>query len=239
MLVAFQSLMASFSDPFNQIVNLGARLQEAVGDINRLDDVLRHQSDKSVDQTPPVEKAAKLSGLVELKHVTFGYSRLAPPLIEDFNLSLKPGSRVALVGSSGSGKTTVSRLVAGLYEPWSGEILFDGQPRSQIPRNVMTDSLAMVDQEIFLFEGTLRENLTLWDPTVPDTSIVGAAMDACITKTSRTGRAVMVTTWKKTGATIAAAAPAPRDRSRAGKCPDYPGARRGDQCARPGHRTNR
>jgi len=180
MLVAFQSLMASFSDPFNQIVNLGARLQETVGDINRLDDVLRHQPDKSVDQNPPVEKAAKLSGLVELKHVTFGYSRLEPPLIEDFNLSLKPGSRVALVGSSGSGKTTVSRLVAGLYEPWSGEILFDGQPRSQIPRNVMTDSLAMVDQEIFLFDGTLRENLTLWDPTVPDTSIVGAATDACI-----------------------------------------------------------
>ena len=180
MLVAFQSLMASFSDPFNQIVNLGARLQETVGDINRLDDVLRHQPDKSVDQTPPMAKAAKLSGWVELKHVTFGYSRLEPPLIEDFNLSLKPGSRVALVGSSGSGKTTVSRLVAGLYEPWSGEILFDGQPRSQIPRNVMTDSLAMVDQEIFLFDGTLRENLTLWDPTVPDTSIVGAATDACI-----------------------------------------------------------
>ncbi len=162
-------------------VSLGARLQEAVGDINRLDDVLRHQPDKSVDQTPPTaERKAKLSGLVELKHVTFGYSRLEPPLIEDFNLSLRPGSRVALVGSSGSGKTTVSRLVAGLYEPWSGEILFDGQPRSQIPRNVMTDSLAMVDQEIFLFEGTLRENLTLWDPTVPDTHIVGAATDACI-----------------------------------------------------------
>jgi NHLM bacteriocin system ABC transporter peptidase/ATP-binding protein len=182
MLVAFQSLMASFSDPFNQIVNLGARLQEAVGDVNRLDDVMSHPPDKSVDQNLPVaeRKAGKLSGLVEMKHVTFGYSRLAPPIIEDFNLCLKPGSRVALVGGSGSGKTTVSRLVAGLYEPWSGEILFDGQPRSQIQSNVMTDSLALVDQEIFLFEGTLRENLTLWDPTVPDSNIVGAAMDACI-----------------------------------------------------------
>jgi len=178
MLVAFQSLMASFSDPFNQIVNLGARWQEASGDMNRLDDVLRHPI--APVPTAPVARADKLTGRVEIKRLTFGYSRLSPPLVENFDLTLRPGSRVALVGASGSGKTTLSKLVAGLYEPWSGEILFDGQPRSQLPRSVITHSLAMVDQDIVLFAGTVRENLTLWDPTTPETSLVQAAQDAVI-----------------------------------------------------------
>jgi NHLM bacteriocin system ABC transporter peptidase/ATP-binding protein len=180
MLVAFQTLMASFSEPFNQIVNLGARLQEVAGDFHRLDDVLRQQPAQHLDQAASTERATKLSGSVELRNVTFGYNRMAPPLIQDFNLVLKPGSRVALVGASGSGKSTISKLVAGLYEPWSGEMLFDGQPRQRVPRNAMTNSLALVDQEIVLFEGNVRENLTLWDPTVPETSIVQAAMDTCI-----------------------------------------------------------
>jgi ABC-type bacteriocin/lantibiotic exporter with double-glycine peptidase domain len=112
--------------------------------------------------------------------VWLGARRRPPPLIEDFDLRLSPGARVALVGASGSGKSTLAKLVAGLYAPWTGEILFDGKPRSQLPRATLTASVGMVDQEVFLFEGTVRENLTLWDSTVPEANVVQAARDACI-----------------------------------------------------------
>lgn len=183
-LVAFMSLMANFLAPINNLINLGGRLQEAVGDMNRLDDVLHYPIDSQIALTEQIamtdDTPNKLTGWLELRNLTFGYSRLEEPLIENFNLLLKPGSRVALIGASGSGKSTISRLVAGLYEPWSGEILFDGKPRSEIPRRVMSNSLAMVDQDIFLFEGTIEENLTLWDPTAPEANIIQATKDAGI-----------------------------------------------------------
>jgi NHLM bacteriocin system ABC transporter peptidase/ATP-binding protein len=179
-LVAFQTLMASFLTPINQLVRLGGTLQEVQGDMNRLDDVLRHAPDPQVDRVISQNTTIKLSGHLELRNLTFGYNRFEPPLIEAFNLSLKPGDRVALVGRTGSGKSTIAKLVAGLYEPWSGEILFDGRLRDQIPRGVLTGSLGLVDQEIFLFEGSIRENLTLWDATAPEANVVQAARDGLI-----------------------------------------------------------
>ena len=184
MLLALQALMLAFLTPINRVLVVGTQLHEVQSGLMRLDDVLQAKVDPHSPQVTaaaaPPEAADKLAGLVELRNITFGYSRFEPPLIEDLSLTLQPGSRVALVGESGSGKSTIARMVAGLHEPWEGEILFDGRPRSQIPREVMHDSLAMVEQEIFLFEGTVRENVTLWNATIPEIDAVDALRDASI-----------------------------------------------------------
>lgn len=184
MLVAFQSLTASFFEPINQLTGMAAKIQEMESDMNRLDDVLRYRCDpqvEAVSESANKEMApARLQGHLELRDLSFGYSRLEPPLIENFNLTLRPGARVALVGASGCGKSTISKLVMGLYEPWHGEILFDGRPRRDVERPTLTNSLAMVSQEISLFEGTIRDNLTMWDVTLPEERFVQAAKDACI-----------------------------------------------------------
>ena len=122
----------------------------------------------------------KLSGNVEMRNVTFGYSRLGEPLIRDFNLTLRPGSRVAFVGTSGCGKSTLSKLISGLYQPWSGEILFDGKPMTKIDRSVFTGSLAVVDQDIILFEDTIANNIKMWDDSLEDYSMIQAASDVCL-----------------------------------------------------------
>ncbi|GAX42401.1 ABC transporter-related protein [Tolypothrix sp. NIES-4075] len=200
MLVAYQSLTASFLQPINSLVNFGSLLQDLEADLNRLDDVLQNAVDAETERgqggqgeisalsfptlplshspTPPLP--FQLQGYVELQNITFGYSRVDAPLIENFNLFLKPGQRVAIVGGSGSGKSTIAKLVCGLYEPWSGEIYFDGVSRTQISRSVLANSLAMVEQDIFLFAGTVRENLTLWDSTVSQADLVRACSDAVI-----------------------------------------------------------
>jgi ATP-binding cassette subfamily C protein len=194
MLVAYQSLMAGFLGPIDSLINFGSLLQDLEADLNRLDDVLQNSVDPEVERGPEESKeeggktfslqqlpiTLGLQGYVELQNITFGYSRVEKPLIEDFSLTLKPGQRVAVVGSSGSGKSTIAKVICGLYQPWSGEILFDGTPRKQISRSVLTSSLAMVEQDIFLFGGTVRENLTLWDSTVAPADLVKACQDAAI-----------------------------------------------------------
>ena len=183
MLVAFQSLMTSFMAPVTGLVGLGAELQEMEGEMKRLDDVLDYPPAPEVDDEAGETAGAgwqKLAGHVELKQITFGYSSLEPPLIQDFSLTLRPGSRVALVGGSGSGKSTIAKILAGIYQPWSGQILFDGRFRTAYPRVVINNSLAMVDQEISLFQGTVRDNITLWDETVAESQLIHAAKDACI-----------------------------------------------------------
>jgi ABC-type bacteriocin/lantibiotic exporter with double-glycine peptidase domain len=144
--------------------------------------VLRYEPDPRFEAAPAAasDVPPKLQGALDLSDVTFGYSRLAPPLIEKFSLTLRPGSRVALVGASGSGKSTLARIITGLYRPWAGEIRCDGVPVERLPRGVLTNSLSTVSQEIALFEGTVRDNLTLWDDTLSDAEVTRAARDACI-----------------------------------------------------------
>jgi NHLM bacteriocin system ABC transporter peptidase/ATP-binding protein len=184
MLVAYQTLLSSFMRPLTTFVQFGSTLQELQADMNRLDDVLRYPADPQYQQSrescPFDPTVVKLSGRIELRDVTFGYSPLDPPLIDGFNLKVEPGRRVALVGGSGSGKSTVARLLSGLYEPWRGEVLFDGVPRKKVPRDLIVNSLAVVDQEIFLFGGSVAENITMWDTTIAPTRVGHAARDAAI-----------------------------------------------------------
>jgi NHLM bacteriocin system ABC transporter peptidase/ATP-binding protein len=183
LLVAFQSLMDGFTKPITSFVTFGNALQETGSDLNRLDDVLRYEIDPAYRQTesdPRFNSTIKLSGLLEVRNLTFGFNPLAPPLIENLSFTVRPGQRVALVGGSGSGKSTVSKIVAGLFRPWSGEILLDGVARDHIPRRLLHNSVAMVDQDIFMFEGTVRDNLTMWDSGVPDSHITQACKDAAI-----------------------------------------------------------
>jgi len=182
-IIAFQSIMASFSEPVKDLVQLGSSLQTLPADIAKLDDVQRYPAEPAAPEASPAgadPAPAPLAGLVEIRDVAFGYSRLEPPLLDGFSLTIRPGERVALVGGSGSGKSTVARLVAGLHHPWRGEIRFDGQPMQEMPRARLTASVACVDQDIFLFEGTIRENIALWDPLVSDDDALAALRDAAL-----------------------------------------------------------
>jgi NHLM bacteriocin system ABC transporter peptidase/ATP-binding protein len=178
-LVAFQGLLSSFTRPVQQLTQIGQKLQDVSADLNRLNDVENYAIAPKFNIVPNVSQG-KLAGSIELGSISFGYSALAAPLIEDFSISISPGQRVALVGGSGSGKSTLAKLISGLNDPWSGEIMFDGRPIGDFGRNVLSASISVVDQEIFLFEGTVRENLTLWDDSISDELLHQALHDACI-----------------------------------------------------------
>jgi NHLM bacteriocin system ABC transporter peptidase/ATP-binding protein len=179
-LVAFQVLLAGFTAPVHALYAHTQKLQTLRGDLARLDDVLHHKPEAGVHVRldPPVPPPP-FSGALEFRNVTFGYSQGAEPLVENFSLTLRPGGRVALVGASGSGKSTLARLAAGLYHPWSGQILFDGKPREVFERRHLAGAVAYVDQDVTLFEGSVRDNLTLWEPA-PEEAIRAALRDAAI-----------------------------------------------------------
>ena len=182
MVMAFQGFLAAFMQPAQKMIDAGQRVQELRTEMERVEDVLKYPTDVDFDDEEIDEDADydKLSGSVELKNVTFGYSRLAPPLIENFSMKLEPGSRVAFVGPSGCGKSTLAKLISGLYRPWEGEILFDGKHIDEINRSVFTGSVAVVDQDITLFEDTIENNIKMWDNTIEDYEVMMAARDAQI-----------------------------------------------------------
>ncbi|MFT9847139.1 NHLP family bacteriocin export ABC transporter peptidase/permease/ATPase subunit [Aneurinibacillus sp. REN35] len=187
MLLAFQGFTAGFLRPVNSLVVMGKQLQEMKGHLSRLDDVLRYPIDRTCISQPEVQTGkkptlspVKLSGEVALNHITFGYNALDAPLLQDISLQILPGSFIAIVGSSGSGKSTIAKVLSGLYEPWAGSVVCDGVERSAIPRSLLVHSIALVDQDIRLFTGTVRDNITLWDTTIPQSVVAHAAKDACI-----------------------------------------------------------
>ena len=181
-IMLFQGFLNAFMAPAMTIIAAGQSLQEMRTEMERVEDVMQYPMDENFKDAPLDENAdySKLSGDVELKNVSFGYSRLGKPLIRNFSMHVKPGSRVAFVGPSGCGKSTLSKLISGLYQPWSGEILFDGKPISQIDRGVFTGSVAVVDQDIVLFEDSIAENIKMWDKSIEDFEMILAARDAQI-----------------------------------------------------------
>ena len=181
LLFAFQGLLTKLEEPLTTLNNTTQDLREMKNNMERIEDVLEYPIDDNLKENDEeVESYEKLKGKLELKNVTFGYSRLSPPLIENFNMVVEPGQKVAFVGASGCGKSTLSKLISGLYKPWSGEILFDGKPIDQIDRNVFTGSLAVVDQDITLFEDTIANNIKMWDSSIEDYEMILAARDASL-----------------------------------------------------------
>ena len=194
LITAFQEYLNSFMTPVSSLISAGQTILEMRTSMERVEDVMEYpdaaifqQEGAAAEKVPGAAAEAgkepayqKLSGRIDIEHVTFGYSPLGTPLITDLNLHLEPGSKVALVGASGCGKSTIAKLVTGLYQPWSGQILFDGIPIEKIDRNVLTGSLAVVDQDIILFEDTIAGNIRMWDNTIEDFEVILAARDAGI-----------------------------------------------------------
>ena len=183
-LLAFTGFLGSFMAPVNQMIGLGQTVQEMETQMERVEDVLRYPTDTPEDPEPQADVSVlgreKLRGEVDLEGVTFGYSPLEPPLVEGFDLHIEPGQWVALVGGSGSGKSTIAKLISGLYQPWAGEVRFDGVPLGDVPNPVLRGSLAVVDQDIVTFDDTISDNVRLWDRSIEDYEVILACRDAGI-----------------------------------------------------------
>lgn len=183
MLVAFQSLLQQFMVPVESLLDIGQSIQEMRTSMERVQDVMKYAPDNSYTKTISEENVTefeKLTGTIELRHVTFGYSKLEEPLLKDFSLVIHPGDKVAFVGPSGCGKSTIAKLISGLYEPWEGDILYDGKKKSEIPKESFSGSLSIVDQDITLFEDSISENIKMWDKSITDYEVILAARDAQI-----------------------------------------------------------
>jgi len=181
MLVAFNSLLSSFTAPVNSLVGFVQEIQTLKADLHRVDDIVSYEEDSKFAEIGKIENfQSKLSGKIDFNNISFGYSRLEAPLVEDFNFNLTPGNSIAFVGPSGCGKSTVAKIVSGLYEPWDGKIKFDGVELNKIPKEVISASISTVSQNITLFSGTVRDNITMWNNSILESDIIRAAKDACI-----------------------------------------------------------
>ena len=180
MLTAFNSLFDSFTQPVNKLVSFFESIQTLKANINRVDDIEKYPAEEKYAAADSAMTGAKLSGIIELRDVSFGYSILKPPTVSGFSFSLRSGETIAFVGPSGCGKSTISKVISGLYRPWSGDVYFDGKSIKTIPANVLHASVSTVSQNIMLFSGTIRDNLTMWNDVILESDLIEAAKDACI-----------------------------------------------------------
>lgn len=181
MLMAFQGFMTSFLSPVYQLQESSRHIIGLRSQMERVEDVFNMERDVKEEEQKSTERTgSKLRGKVEMKNVTFGYNKLSEPLLKDFSLTIEPSKSVAIVGGSGCGKSTITKLISGLYEPWSGEVIFDDVPRREISREVLTNSIAVVDQDIVMFEGTVADNIKIWDQSIEDFVMIMASNDAQI-----------------------------------------------------------
>ena len=180
MVMAFQSFLSSFMSPATSLISAGQSMQEMITQMERVDDVMSYKEDSCFDLKVKTQEYEKLSGAIELNNVTFGYSRLDKPLISDFSMTVKPGQKIAFVGRTGCGKSTLAKLISGLNKPWSGTITFDGVDIGDIDRSVFTGSVSVIDQDITLFEDTISQNIKMWDDSIEDFEVTLAARDAGI-----------------------------------------------------------
>lgn len=183
-LLAFTGLLAAFTKPVNEIITMGQAIQEMQVQMERVEDVMNNPVDVSEETEILTDEEwdsmEKLKGDIEFRDITFGYSPLGKPLIENLNIRIEAGSKVALVGASGSGKSTTGKLLSGLYQPWSGEVLIDGKNLKDIPKQQLRSSLAIVDQDIMVFDDPVADNIRLWDSTIEEAEVIRASQDACI-----------------------------------------------------------
>ncbi|MCR5491268.1 MAG: ATP-binding cassette domain-containing protein [Bacilli bacterium] len=179
-ILAFQGLLSAFMLPATTIINSGQTLQEMRTSMERVDDIFEYPLDPNVTREIPTQEISKISGTLELKNVTFGYSRLDNPILTDFSLTIEQGQKIAIVGSTGSGKSTLSKLISGLYSPWSGEITYAGKKIEEIDHEIFTSSIAVVDQDITLYEDTIANNIRMWDESIEDFEVIMACNDAQI-----------------------------------------------------------
>ena len=179
-ILGFQGLLGAFMSPALTIISSGQTLQEMRTQMERVDDVLEYPLDKNVTREVKMDEISKIGGSLTLNNVTFGYSRLDSPILTDFSLEIAQGQKIAIVGSTGSGKSTLSKLISGLYSPWSGEIKYNGKSIEEIDHEIFTSSIAVVDQDITLFEDTIMNNLKMWDESIEDYEVIMACNDAQI-----------------------------------------------------------
>lgn len=178
--MAFTGFLGRFLSPVQNFIDV---YQSYIGmrcDMERVDDVLEYPTDVHEFKDVDLKDDRKLLGEVEVKDITFGYARLSKPILSNFSMSLKPGQWIAIIGGSGCGKSTIAKLVTGLYKPWSGSITFDGKTKDEIDPYKFHSSVAMVDQDKVMFHDTIKNNITMWDSSIEDFAVMMAAKDSDI-----------------------------------------------------------